>query len=248
MSSAFAQRIERLFGDPLLEPAGVAQVASVARDDRGRLALLRAGAGAPASETDRFVLEVSRARADVIVTTGKILREEPELRLDLGKASAHWRAAELGKTRPAQLLVLTSGRELPVRHPVFSGPGAVVIFTDDGGAETLKRRDFALRPEIVTHAAPSLRAASAFAQQRGAETVSIEAGASSSAPLYASPLGLDELLLGVFLGALDEAQLAERLPPLETLQRLLPVGRPGIEVREPSGSWRFYRMLRSAGA
>ena len=75
-----AQAIERLYGERLEDEVGVLHVASAWRDETGRLFALRIGPDTPSSATDGFALALARARCDAILSTGKILRDEPGLR------------------------------------------------------------------------------------------------------------------------------------------------------------------------
>ena len=71
------RRVAALYGEVDWRGArGVLQVAAVA--DRAWVAIA-IGPAAPSSATDRFVLGFARARSDAIVTTGAILRAEPDL-------------------------------------------------------------------------------------------------------------------------------------------------------------------------
>lgn len=245
MTTPFEQRIEDVFADPLRSPAGVLHVASATESVGGELALLRIGPGTPTCATDGFVLELARARADAIVTTGQILRDEPTLRTQIGVDAASWRRERLCKPDPPLLLVLSSGRALPSRHPVFACGAGVVVYTNSEGAAELSRVGFANPPEIVWEREPSLRAAVAFLRRRGARSISIEAGASAVADLYTEPLGVDELLLSIFEGELPQARLAGSLPSLAQLRRCLPIEERAYEVREAEGLWRFARLRRA---
>ena len=66
----------------------------------------------PRSELDWLSLHIARARADAIVITGKILRDEPSLSFDLradarwGDALLSWRKERWGITEPPWLLIL----------------------------------------------------------------------------------------------------------------------------------------------
>ena len=68
-----------LLGPGLDRALGVLHVAAVWETPDGRYRTLRVGEGAIRSASDAVVLSAARARADAIVTTGRILRDEPEL-------------------------------------------------------------------------------------------------------------------------------------------------------------------------
>lgn len=243
-----AAMVERLYGDPLTPPDAPRQViqpAAVWRRGDGALVTLRINDATPRSAHDFFVLNLCRARADAIVTSGKILREEADLRHDLQgparDALAAWRRG-LGKPAPPISLVLTSGRGLDLAHPLFGGGTRPVINTSREGGERLAGADV----EVVAVAEPSLRGAIVELGERyGARTISIEAGPSSSAALYEPPLAVDELLLSVY----EESEIPERvrggdfLGP-ERLEALFERPRPPYRTLAPSGRWSFARYLR----
>lgn len=227
---ACAQRIRRSFGDSLLTPAGVVHVTAAWRPPSGGLQVLKIGETTPAIETDRFVLDLSRARADAIVTTGQILRDEPDLSYELPPGHASWRRLMLGKQRPPKLLVLTSGRDLPASHPLLNGEWEVTLYP---GPE-------AMGPSRGLRAAVDrLRADPSLA------TISIEAGPSSSADLYEPPLAVEELMLSLYEGPDPAATVqGHPLPSLEELESLLPIRSSAFPVSEPSGPWSFRRLHR----
>ncbi|MEM9491879.1 MAG: hypothetical protein AAGC55_22225, partial [Myxococcota bacterium] len=143
--------LDRMFGRGFAQraaerPDGVVHVTAVwARDHL----TLRINAETPRSEWDWFALNAARARADAIITTGKILREEPEVSHAIqgpGRAAeglTEWRRQVLGKTEPPYLLVLTSGRGLPERgrladwHPALRGATRPILYTGSAAAHTL---------------------------------------------------------------------------------------------------------------
>src|SRR5687767_11723825 len=75
------ERMRALYGAVLEAPKKVVHVVSAHRAGDGRLHVLAIGPRAPKSETVFFVLQLCRARADVVLTTARILRVEPELSL-----------------------------------------------------------------------------------------------------------------------------------------------------------------------
>jgi hypothetical protein len=144
--------------------------------------------GVPKSRWDRFVLDLSRLRADAIVITGAILRAEPDLcyAFDEGWAGAFAALrSSLGRRERPLLLVLTR-RGVDPRHAAF-----------DSNVECVVVRD-----------APSLAHVFDLARERGARSISVEAGPQTTAELYGpSPL-LDELLLHRFDASIpDDARV-----------------------------------------
>jgi len=239
---------ERLYGAPLTPGDGrrVIHPTAVWRRGDGALVTLKINDATPKSAHDFFVLNLCRARADAIVTSGKILREESDLRHDLQgpakDALQAWRRDELGKTAPPVSLVLTSGRGLDLRHLLFRGATRPVVYTSHEGAERLAGADV----EVVAAAAPSLRGALAELEERyGARVISIEAGPSSTAALYEPPPAVDELLLSVY----EEREIPERVrggAVLEPRRLAALFARPRPPYRTPaaSGRWSFARYLR----
>lgn len=248
---AIDQLIAELYGDvDLTRATGVVHVASTTLHD-GALHAIEIGPSSPKSDTDFFVLNLCRARADAIVVSGKILRDEPHLVYALGGFAATglaaWRRERLGKTAPPELVVLTSGRDLDLQHPALHGWARAVIFTGPSADAELLRKAQMQKLPAHQSPAPSLRAAVGWLQQRGAATVSIEAGPSSVASLYDAPLAIDELLLSRYLE--PERSRALRGGPFvreETLDARLRCTADAQRANELSGRWRFSRHVRRA--
>ena len=70
-------------------------MAAVGRDPDGEMVVLEINQSTPRSAHDRFALDLARARADVIVTTGAILRAEPRLAYELASDRAEAAVREL---------------------------------------------------------------------------------------------------------------------------------------------------------
>ncbi len=235
----------------LARPVGVLHVTAVWRSPEGPYVTLRILPETPGSPTDRRVLSLARARVDAIVTSGRILREEPRMTHaslvpspeDAGLAA--WRRERLGKAAPPRSVVLTSGRGLDLAHPLFrSAPGAIV-FTGEETARALEPEGRDAGVEVVGHPEPGLRQAIDWLEGRGMTDVSIEVGPSTALHLYDEPLRIDELMLSVH----EEEELAASvrgplfLDAAVLAQRLRREGEPHAS-REPSGRWRFERHLR----
>src|SRR5262249_10097985 len=130
------RRIAEIYGSALdlTAASGVLHVTAVARDSAGALQTIALAPGAPHSATDAFVLNLAPARADAIVTTGRILRSEPRLRHAIGEDEnvaclAGWRRERLGKTSAPLSVVLTGRREVDWRHPLFHQGTKVAVVT-----------------------------------------------------------------------------------------------------------------------
>lgn len=202
----------------------------------------------PRSAWDRFVLDLSRAAAGAVVTTGATLRAEPELRHGLASAPPVRAALEAWRRRSGLedlplFVVLTSGRDLDLEHPLFDGPTA--IFTGREGQARLGAGAAARGVEIMSVAEPTPRAAIEWLRDKEVGRISIEAGPSTARRLYEPPVVVDELLLSTFLG--DELPELARGPVLLLpggLEEALPATSPPRVIDEPSGPWAFQRRSR----
>lgn len=230
-----------VLGDDFAPPRGVIQTCAVDGSHR----VIRIGEQAPKSAWDFFLLNLARASADAIVTTGKILRDEPSLRYDLQgpgtlSAALHaYRVAHARKAAPAKVVVLTHG-DVSLDHGALHGWAAPVIATD---SVSLADRARARGMEILTLEALDTRAL-VTALRASSPCVSVEAGPSAARALYAQPTLVDTLLLSRFDGALAEE--ARGLPFLPALELEAGFGRPLNEAheKEPSGPWTFFRYAR----
>jgi len=248
-----ARRIRACYGAALEEPAGVLHIAAVWRDPRGGWPTLRITPQTPRSATDRFALGLARARADAVLTTGRILREEPALEhryhedAPLDAALTQWRNERLDKRVPPVSAVLTSGRGLDVGHPLFAGPAAVWVLTRPDAADALRARGLAARHRVVERAEWTLHdALASLRREAGFATIAIEAGASTTRALYAAELGVDELMLSCFEGA--ELPESLRGAGFATSRELAGVFGPPLSLhieQEHSGRWSFLRFRRA---
>lgn len=250
-AAAVAERVRRLYGDESLgDPAGVVHVAAVGREPDGELVVLKINQETPRSAHDRFALDLARARADVIVTTGAILRAEPGLRYELASDRAEalhtWRMDQLGRPTPPLVVVLTGREDIDVDHPTLHGWARPWIFTNVDCAKALHGR----LPRHVGLAgvpSPDLETLIDWARRRfDARTITIEAGPTTTRPLYAEGPGLvDELMLSVFEGTIPSAARGDPFPSEQTLARCFSRRVEGQPIVEPSGPWRFVRLLRA---
>jgi riboflavin biosynthesis pyrimidine reductase len=227
----------------------VIHVAAVWRESAQSFVTLAIGEESPASETDRFLLGVARARADAILTTGRILRREPAVTHALdapagwSEALEAWRRERLGKREPPLSVVLTSGRGLDLEHPLFRSGTRTLVYTSEGASRELAGRAAALGVEVVGRPRPGPRdALDHLARVRGVATLSIEAGPSTSLALYKDPFAVDELMLSIYLEPTLPA--AVRGPAFLSPARIaatLGSAPRGHASREASGRWLFRR-------
>ena len=251
-----AGRLRRLYGEVDWRQArGVLHVAAIEAAS-GRV--LIPGPAAPASAIDRFILGLARARSTAIVTTGAILRSEPDLRHDFGATPAEdqalreWRQSELELREEPRLIVLSASGEFPLDHPAIVAATAGTILTTEAGARRLPRR--VARLEVSVGPADEAPIAGAIGVARagasGDCTVAIEAGPHATAPLYATPADdrrasrqerCDELLLSRFEGSVDPRALGPAFFDDATIDRVLASRVASIRIEDESGSWRFER-------
>ena len=241
-----ARAIAALYGDEPLIARGVVHVCAAASGSDGRLRVLKIGDASPKSETDFFVLNLCRARADAILTTAANLRAEPDLSHALqgpwAEALAAYRAEALGKEAPLTCAILTRKADLPRTHPVWEDGTRKVILTIDAAVPAL-RQWLGDRAEVIALSGLDARRACSFLEERGHGLVSVEAGPSTASALYDAPSVVDELLLSVFDGRVVDGQLGGLLPDE---RRLLGDRRCVAAQRrsEASGAWRFQRWVR----
>jgi len=202
----------------------------------------------PQSDLDFLALHIGRARADGIIITGKILREEPNLGYDLradprwGEALVSWRERRWGLCDPPWLLILTGRGDIDFDHPVFHGGVKPIIFTSDRAAS----RKLAAAPcPVVSDEAPDIRRAIQHLRvTRECDCVSIEAGPSTARSLYETPIAVKELLLSVYVDAsLDERA---RGAPLVKLSEVREKFRSETSAthRAQGQHWSFHRLRR----
>jgi hypothetical protein len=239
-------QIEALYGDLSLEAdEGVVHVAAVWQTPAG-WQVLRINDSTPKSATDLFALALARARADVILTTGQILRDEPELRMDLpgelGPALARFRREVLGRPDPPWVALLTRRGDVDPDHPALHGWATPVIVTGPEGAQAAA----AAGVEVVVQPQTSVATVVAWARdEREARTISIEAGPRAAAGLYGDPPQVDELMLSVFVGArVPEAAQGPGFVVADAAAVPLPPAGPAVCVAESSGPWIFRRFRR----
>ena len=233
---------------------GVCHIAAVWRDPHGGHRILRLTSDTPRSRYDQFVLGLSRARADAILTTGKILRSEPGLTHDyLGPSSlrlalAEWRTRSLGKSDSARSVILTSGERLPRSHPLFNGTTRPMVVTSSEGARRLGAWAAAADVQVVALAEPSAeQALRCMSETLGARAVSVEAGPQTALPLYQSPGLVDELWLSTYLGSTVAPNVVGPVfLDAGSLEAAFPRQATPFEVSEPGGPWQFQRFTRVA--
>lgn len=240
------ERTRELYGDDLPKASGVLHVAAVWERPDGRLRVIRIGPGCPASETDTFVLRLARMRARAILTTGRILREEPGLsHREADPTFREWRRERAGLGEPPRTVVLTSGREVDLHHRALQTAHHPTIVTRESAAGSLRHaaRVAGVAVEIVGRAEPGVRDALAWLRDQQCQPVLIEAGPTTAAALYELPLGVDELLLSVLHApVMDERWVGPEFPPLTRLESLFEQQSEPVGVNEKNGRWTFRRF------
>ena len=238
-----------LFGSPLDTRPAVSHSFAAWRSAPGEpLTTININEHGPKSELDWLALHISRARADGIIITGKILRDEPNLRYDLradprwGDALAAWRERRWGICEPPWLLILTASGDIDFDHPVFHGWCRPLIFTSD---RTASRKLAAAPVPVISDADPNIRSAIRHLHLgRDCESVSIEAGPSTARTLYERPMVVKELLLSIYQEPeLDERAKGEPLVALSEVRRLFH-NETSAAHRDAGQHWSFYRLRR----
>ncbi len=237
--------------DADLDSTGVLHVTAV-HQRRDVYETLKIRPETPKCAHDFFVLNLARARADAIVTTGKILREERDLEHRLqgpgrvADALTAWRQEILGKRRPPVTLVLTSGRRLDLGHPVFKAWTRPVIYTGRQGQWRLESQAADHGVEVVGVEEPSVRGAIELLRYEfGAATISIEAGPSVACQLYEPPPTIDELLLSIAdVSHLPASVRGGKFLTAEDVARIFSRFSVPRRVMTEDGEWRFQRFLR----
>jgi riboflavin biosynthesis pyrimidine reductase len=231
--------LRALYGTTELPTRGVLHVTSTAPSRQ----VIAIGPGAPKSEGDFFLLNLARARADAVLTTGSIVRIEADYQLALqgpqAPSLARYRAEVLGKAGLPSCAIMTRDGRLPRLHPLWDDGTEKLVLTLPEHVPALKRE---LDGHATVLAVPQLdaRRAVELLQARGAALISIEAGPGANGALYEPPALVDELSLSVYEG--PPVQLAAALTPrlLDGLTLVSEVARD-----EQSGRWRYQRWLRS---
>jgi hypothetical protein len=264
-AEAIDRRAAALYGEvEWREARGVLHVAAIVESIWSVIAI---GPGAPASRWDRFALGLARARADVVVTTGAVLRAEPALVHRFAElpredaAFAEWRRCRLGRSRRPSLVVLSHSGRFPVEHPALRAAVGGFVWTSAEGRARLGPRIGAL--ETLVGAEQGVVAAVEHAlAEPGRETLLVEAGPRAARALYpdagvggarrdvaaadgASPQRVDELLLSCFEGPAAQEAIGPDFVARESIGSAFADPPSAVRLVESGGSWRFLRYRRS---
>lgn len=268
-AAAVDARLRSFYGDVDWSAArGILHVAAVTERARGRVVLVP-GDAAPSSAIDRFVLGAARARADAIVTTGAILRGEPDLSHAASDDEAEdrafrvWRRERLGKRAEPLLVVLTASGDLPIHHSALRSATRGFVSTTIEGAARLRARcgDSVHALEVLASARDRSGLEGALERLESipdVHTVLIEAGPEASAPLYAmrskapeaarpDRVRLDELLLDEFRGAVAEAGRGPAFFAPAEIDRVFTRPPSVRSLEDDSGHWIVSRYTRFEG-
>lgn len=196
-------RLELIYGRDPADDTGVIHGAAVVRDADGLLHVLRIGPHAPKSQTDFFLLQALRARADVIVTSSANLRAEPDLHHGFqgpcAQGLSDYRRKRIEKLAPPELYILTQSGDLPPKHLTFGDATDKHVLVPKASAPRVHALGLS---HLTIHevAEVSVRTAVELAHSRGHRTVSIETGPRLVAACYGSDSLVDELCLATFVG------------------------------------------------
>jgi riboflavin biosynthesis pyrimidine reductase len=208
----------RVFANFVSSADGVTAIPSVARSN----AVVAGG-----SESDRFVMGLLRAAADVIVVGSGTMRAAPR---SLWTAEQAYPAAgaafaelrrRLGRADGLELAILTAQGSVNPEHPAFAA-GAVVLTTDDAAARL--RRELPAAATVLSLGTGELDVRVAFQalRDRGHRSILSEGGPTVFGSLLTARL-VDELFLTVSPLLFGRTDLDERLALVESAD-LLPGG------------------------
>jgi len=244
------QKIETLYGAvDWSRASGCLHVAAIHGPTGSVIAL---GPDAPRSTADRFVLGFARARARMIVTTGAILRAEPDLEHRYAEDEesealfGEWRRRVLGEDDPPEVLVLTGTGVLDSAHPALTRAKGI-LYTSRAGAERLGSAPDGFEVFVGASGGGAVQEAARFATLRaGSGSLLIEAGPTTSRSLYpdvTGESGVDELLLSSFEGELSPGAIGPLFIEAERIERRFGAPVSSVVIEEPSGRWRFERYV-----
>lgn len=247
-AEAVSQRLRTLYGRDPAGQVGVLHSIALWIDAAGEAHALRIAPGCPQSDTDAFLLRAARMRAEAIVTTGQILRDEPQLTHgESDRGLRAWRRERVGLQASPRTVILTSGDQIDMKHPALGTEHRPMIITREEAAAPLRNAAHraGVTLEVIGREATSIRDTLALLRGQGHRTVLVEAGPTTAVSLYDEPLRVDELLLAVYRGAVLAPQwIGPRFLNLNALEGAFRRRTPPTAVGEPSGEWTFQRLLR----
>lgn len=242
-----------IYGELTPAPTGVIHIASAVRRTPGQLHVIKIQDAAPKSSTDWFVLNFWRTHCDAILTTGQILRAEPQLsyapKEPLGAGLTYYREQVLGKSGVTRCAILTRGGQLPPDHRVFRPTAGVevLVLTSPESASQLQEvlED---RAKVVGIEALDARTAVDFLKRTGSQTIGIEAGPSVAGTLYGARTpaaqAVEHLMLSICNAPIEPRSVGGALPPdAELFAGLRLVSE--VTRSEESGEWRFQHWQRA---
>mmetsp|Transcript_422 Transcript_422/g.748 ORF Transcript_422/g.748 Transcript_422/m.748 type:complete len:271 (+) Transcript_422:113-925(+) len=217
-------------------------VCSTVVGEDGMRRVIKIGPHSPKSMTDLFMLNLCRAHADVILTSGSILRSEPELThkfcgpLPMQRVFSDYRAQVLGKTQPLRTVVLSRGANLPFSHPLWLDSEDCWLWT---GSQTPSLQ---LPPHVrLVSSADTMKSLACQIIADG-KTLSIETGPTVTSQFYGTDESIvSELWMSTFWGPAPDQGLCTdlALPKDSILFKSLTSTQPPTLVNEPSGTWAF---------
>lgn len=207
------------------------------------------GPTSPPSVFDRLALGLARARAGVILTTGAILRAEPDLvhryseDPEEDRALADWRQRVLGRSESPRLLVLSGSGDFLRDAPALREADGW-IWTTPSGAARLGAAPDGFEIVVRENAGDAAVQAIRFAwEQAESKPVLVEAGPTTTRSLYAEEGSslVDELLLSRYEGKLEASAVGPAFIDEATLARVFDAPISSVVIEEASGPWRFER-------
>jgi riboflavin biosynthesis pyrimidine reductase len=253
------EQIHLLYGEvDWLRARGILHVMAIIGQGDSVIAM---GPTAPRSATDRFILGLARARSELVLTSGAILRSEANLEhryaedAETNASFVRWRRKTLGLEEAPALLIISKSGELPNDHPALHFARAGMVWTSKVGRERLGPSLGRLSVEAgitgrgdaePAKLAETLGGLLRTARSRfRARTILIEAGPGISTEFYRSPqVGcprLNELLLSRFEGNIEAAAIGPSFESISGIREFFPEAPRRLRVEEPSGAWVFER-------
>jgi len=215
-------------------------------DDSNCLRTIRISADSPKSESDFFLLNATRAASDLVVVSGRILREEPLYRSwPVGKYEAElmkWRLESLGKHKLPSTLILTASGDIDASMRVFHCPhanrGQIFVYGPEKTCERLRGQLPQTVSFIPAKSHSIIEAVDVCRHLIKADSCSIETGPSTSLDLLAARK-IDTCLLSIYKSSNPTAVAGEFWPWPRLLQNF-----SAISSLESDESWTFHLLSR----
>jgi riboflavin biosynthesis pyrimidine reductase len=239
--------IKKMYNSDLTNKLRLLHVTAVYEQSPGNYNTLKINQDTPKSDYDFFTLNLARARADAIISTGQILREESVTHELQGPASiglAIWRKDILKKVDIPYSLLITSGdRGINLGHPILNKDSGTkpLIYTKTESYRRLKpiNKEFSHITFIPVEETSLQDALKYLWNHLNVSTISIEAGPSTSQELYRPINLIDELMLSIYHRPVKDSVIGK---PFQTQKTLDANFKQTSSFK--AGDWEFRRYIR----